>query len=63
MSFHYKMSSEGGEFDSFTLISTAADAATEGGGGLTDKLRMGKEWIQNKQAGEKPTKRLRNIIS
>lgn len=52
MSFHYKMSNEGGEFDSFTLISTAADVAAEGGGGLKDKLRLGKEWIQTKQAGK-----------
>lgn len=36
------------DFDSFTLISTTDD----GKGGLSEKLKAGKEWLQQKQASE-----------
>ena len=50
---------EESDFNTFTLISTSGDTVggamggiiREGDDGLTDKLRAGKEWLQNKQAG------------
>ena len=36
------------DFDSFTLISTTSDER----GGLSEKLKAGKEWLQHKQASE-----------
>ena len=50
---------EESDFNTFTLISTSGDTVggamggiiRESDDGLTDKLRAGKEWLQNKQAG------------
>ena len=50
---------EESDFNTFTLISTSGDTVSgalgsvirEGDDGLTDKFRAGKEWLQNKQAG------------
>ena len=36
------------DFDSFTLISTTSD----GKAGFSDKLKAGKEWLQQKQASK-----------
>lgn len=40
------------DFESFTLISSKEGEEGGEGESLVDKLKAGKEWIQNKQAGK-----------
>lgn len=43
------MSSAEKDFETFTLISTAAEEGARSG--FTEKLQAGKEWLKNRQAG------------